>query len=145
MDRQKLVAELKRDEALRLKPYRDTEGKLTIGIGRNLDDVGISEAEAAVLVNNDIDRTIADLDAKLPWWRQLDEVRQRVLVNMCFNMGIGNVSLGKGLLSFVNTLAKMKAGDYQGAADGMRASKWAGQVGARAERLIQMMRTGAAA
>ncbi len=145
MDRQKLLAELKRDEDLRLKPYVDTVGKTSIGIGRNLDDVGISQEEAIFLAQNDIDRTMADLDAKLPWWRQLDEVRQRVIVNMCFNMGIGNAALGKGLLGFVNTLAKVKAGDYQGAADGMKASKWYGQVGARAERLVKMMRTGVAA
>ena len=145
MDRQKLLAELKRDEDLRLKPYVDTVGKTSIGIGRNLDDVGISQEEAIFLAQNDIDRTMADLDAKLPWWRQLDEVRQRVIVNMCFNMGIGNAALGKGLLSFVNTLAKAMAGDYDGAADGMKASKWYGQVGARAERLVKMMRTGVAA
>lgn len=145
MDIKVLVAELERDEGLRLKPYRDTVGKLTVGVGRNLDDVGLSQDEAEYLLQNDIKRACADLDANLPWWRELDDVRQRVLVNMCFNMGIGSIQAGRGLLSFGITLLKVKSGDYAGAAAGMLASKWAGQVGGRAKRLADMMRTGVAA
>ncbi|RQQ19739.1 lysozyme [Burkholderia stagnalis] len=137
-DRQQLIAELSRDEGRRLKPYVDTVGKTTIGVGRNLSDVGISDAECDGMLSSDIDRTIAWLDRNLSWWRQLDAVRQRVVINMAFNMG-------GGLLSFVNTLAAMRRGDYAAAADGMLASKWAGQVGARAQRLAAMMRTGVAA
>lgn len=133
-----LVAELKRDEGVRLKPYTDTVGKLTIGVGRNLSDVGITEAESTVLLQNDIQRTIAQLDSSLPWWRNLNPVRQRVLINMAFNMGM------VGLLTFKNTLSAMQNGSYTAAAAGMLASKWATQVGARAERLADMMRTGAA-
>lgn len=135
-DRSVLMAELTRDEGRRLKPYVDTVGKTTIGVGRNLTDVGISDAECDTLLSNDIDRTVAWLDRNLPWWRQLDPVRQRVVVNMAFNMQ-------GGLLTFTNTLAAMKRGDYAAAADGMLASKWAGQVGARATRLAAMMRSGA--
>ncbi|MBR7900866.1 glycoside hydrolase family protein [Burkholderia multivorans] len=135
-DRSALMAELTRDEGRRLKPYVDTVGKTTIGVGRNLTDVGISDAECDTMLSNDIDRTIAWLDLNLSWWRQLDAVRQRVVINMAFNMQ------GK-LLTFVNTLAAMKRGDYAAAADGMLASKWAGQVGARATRLAAMMRSGA--
>ena len=165
-DRAKLAAEIARDEGDKLKVYRCTAGKLSIGKGRNLDDVGISAEETRVLgitkasaiargitqaqsdylFGNDIRRSEADLDRKLPWWRQLDDVRQRVMLNMCFNMGIGRVaSPGKkalGLLSFVNTLAKIKAGDWKGAAAGMAASLWHDQVGARAVRLEKMMETG---
>lgn len=133
-----LIAELSRDEGRKLKPYIDTVGKTTIGVGRNLTDVGISDAECDALLQNDIGRAVAWLDRNLPWWRGLDPVRQRVIVNMAFNMG-------GGLLTFVNTLAAMKRGDYAAAADGMLASKWANQVGARAQRLAQMMRTGATA
>lgn len=133
-----LVAELKRDEGVRLKPYTDTVGKLTIGVGRNLSDVGITDAESTVLLQNDIQRTVAALDASLPWWRNLNPVRQRVLINMAFNMGM------VGLLTFKNTLAAMQSGSYAAAAAGMLASKWATQVGARADRLAEMMRTGAA-
>lgn len=129
--------ELMRDEGVRLRPYRDTVGKLTIGVGRNLDDVGIDEAEAEFLLEQDIARTATTLDAHLPWWQQLDEIRQRVLLNMAFNMGIAS------LLGFKNTLAAMQAGKYDDAAAGMLSSKWAQQVGPRAQRLAVMMQKGA--
>lgn len=136
-DRATLIAELSRDEGRKLKPYLDTVGKTTIGVGRNLSDVGISDAECDVMLSNDIDRTVTWLDRNLPWWSQLDPVRQRVVVNMAFNMG-------GGLLTFVNTLGAMQRGAYDAAADGMLDSKWARQVSARAQRLAQMMRTGEA-
>lgn len=131
-----MVSELRRDEGERLKPYRCTAGKLTIGIGRNLDDVGISKDEAALMLNNDIDQVMRQLDRELPWWRSLDEVRQRVLVNMGFNLGV------PGLLAFKNTLAAVQAGRYADAANGMLASRWAKQVGPRAARLAKMMQEG---
>lgn len=138
MNLAKLTLELRRDEGVRLKPYRDSVGKLTIGVGRNLDDVGISDVEADTLLGNDINRSVADLDAHLPWWRKLDEVRQRVLANMAFNMGITK------LLTFKNTLYHVQAGEYLEAAQGMMSSLWARQVGPRAVRLAQMMRDGGA-
>ncbi len=143
MDLTKLSAELIRDEALRLKPYRCTAGKLTIGVGRNLDERGITADEALYLLRNDIAAVEADLDRTLPWWRDMDETRQRVLANMCFNLGIDR------LLGFKNTLKLMRTGDYLGASQAMLASKWAGQVGigtaekpGRAMRLALMMRDG---
>ncbi len=132
----KLTDELLRDEGLRLKPYACTAGKLTIGVGRNLTDRGITKTEAMLMLAHDIDDCCDDLDRALPWWRTLDPIRQRVLANMCFNLGLAK------LLSFKNTLAAVEAGDYLRAADGMRASLWARQVGQRAERLAQMMATG---
>lgn len=131
-----LRRQLIRHEGLRLKPYKDTVGKLTIGVGRNLDDVGISEQEAMSLLDNDIDRARIDLLKVLPWVKNLDSVRQDVLLNMAFNMGIG------GLLTFKNTLAAIQNGDYADAADRMLESKWATQVGLRASELSQMMRSG---
>jgi lysozyme len=154
-DRQKLEDELTVDEGKRLKAYKDTVGKWSIGIGRNLDDVGtaplsrtkadvlangINEAECDLLFDYDIKRTEADLDRKLPWWRKLDPVRQRVMLNMCFNMGIGNGQ--SGLTGFVNTLGMVERGEYSRAADGMLNSKWARQVGIRSQRLANMMREG---
>lgn len=167
-DRAKLGREIARDEGDRLKVYRCTAGKLSIGKGRNLEDVGISAEETRVLgitkasviasgitqaqsdylFANDIRRSEADLDRKLPWWRSLDDVRQRVLLNMCFNMGIGRAPdkargiVGKGLLSFANTLERIHSRDWPGAVAGMKASKWHGQVGDRAVRLERMMETG---
>jgi lysozyme len=136
MDRDALIRELTRDEALRLKPYRCTAGKLTIGVGRNLDDVGISQGEAEIMLRNDIAKVSAELDRDLPWWKTLDEVRQRVLANMAFNLGT------HGLLGFKNTLRLVETGKYLEAAQAMLASKWAKQVGPRAERLALMMRDG---
>ncbi len=136
VDREKLRLELVRDEGLKLQPYKDTVGKLTIGIGRNLSDKGISEEEAYHLLENDIDEVLASLDKKLPWWRELDSVRQRVLANMAFNMGIAT------LLTFKQTLKAIKEKRWVDAADGMAQSKWANQVGKRAARLIRMMETG---
>lgn len=154
-DREKLKAELTLDEGKRLKAYRDTVGKWSIGIGRNLDDVGttpltrtkadvitngINEAENDQLFDYDIQRTEKDLDRQLSWWRKLDPVRQRVMLNMCFNMGIGNAQ--HGLCSFINTLGMIERGEYSKAADAMLTSKWARQVGVRAQRLSNMMRDG---
>lgn len=131
-----LTRDLIADEGMRLKTYTCTAGKLTIGVGRNLDDNGISVDEAHLMLQNDIDIVCAQLDNKLPWWRDMTEVRQRVLANMCFNMGIGT------LLKFINTLEAMKHGQYDKAADGMLKSLWAKQVGNRAKRLARQMKEG---
>lgn len=139
-----LETELIRDEGERLRPYRDSVGKLSIGIGRNLDDKGISRDEMFLLLRNDVLEHLALLDVYLPWWRTMDEVRQRVIANMAFNLGVGpsrEQPTGK-LLEFKNTLAAMERGDYEAAARGMEASAWARQVGPRARRLVDMMRAG---
>lgn len=128
--------QIKRDEGLRLKPYRDTVGKLTVGYGRNLDDVGIRESEADFMLANDIQKVEREVTQKLPWTIGLDEARRAVFINMAFNMGI------TGLLGFKNTLTAASRGDWPAVAAGMRASKWAGQVGARAERLARQIETG---
>ncbi len=133
MNAQKMLAELERDEDVRLKPYRCPAGKLTIGIGRNIEDRGITLDEALYLARNDIDLVVAELEQRLPWFHELDEVRQRVLVNMGFNLGVPK------LLEFKATLAALATGNYVAAANEMRRSKWATQVGARAERLARMM------
>ena len=135
-DDQKLYTQLVLHEGKKAKPYVDTVGKITIGIGRNLTDVGLSEDEIQYLFNNDKARTIKDLDNYLPWWRGLDEVRRRVLFDMCFNMGIGTLRTFKNTLNFIQK--KM----WTSASQNMLASKWATQVGQRAKRLADMMETG---
>lgn len=140
IDMDKLRAELTRDEGKRHRIYVDTVGKVSGGIGRNLTDVGFSDDEINLMFSNDIARAILDLNRELPWWTMLNSVRQRVLVNLCFNMGIGNRE--HGLLSFKNTLEHMRAGHYASAAAGMRNSLWYKQVGARGERLAHMMELG---
>lgn len=138
MDAFALITELVRDEGIKLKPYHDNADppRLTIGIGRNLDDTGITPEEAYRLCHNDIERACAALDTRLPWWRGLSEVRQRVLANMTFNMGI------ERLLKFNNMLAACQLGDFQRAKHEMLASRWASQVGPRAVRLADMMERG---
>lgn len=134
---QKVKEQLIRHEGLRLKPYRCTAGKLTIGVGRNLDDCGITKPEALMLLDNDILRCEAELLEHFPAvYSGLNDTRKSVLVNMCFNLGIS------GLLGFKNTLAFISAGDFERAANGMLASKWAKQVGLRAIELSDLMRKG---
>ncbi len=141
MNRAALKIQLVRHEGLRLKPYRDTVGKVTIGVGRNLDDVGISEAEAHAMLDADIDRTERALRAALPWVDELDDARQGVLLNMAFNMGVGVPGSARGLLGFPYTLGLVQAGKYDEAAKAMLESKWARQVGKRATELAQIMAT----
>lgn len=136
MDRDAMVRQLRLHEGERLKPYRCTAGKLTIGVGRNLEDRGITAAESAFLLSNDIDAVWADVQRAIPWAARLDDVRQRVLLDMAFNLGI------VGLLGFKRTLAAIEGGQYQQAATMMLDSRWARQVGGRAERLSRMMATG---
>lgn len=149
MDQSKLIEELRRDEGEVLKVYRDHLGWLTVGVGHLVDVrkgadaapfgkvlfVGdtITKEQSEILLLRDIAEKAAELDKKLPWWRGLSDARQRVLLNMAFNLGTD------GLLGFKNTLALISVGDYDGAARGMLASKWAGQVGDRARRLADMM------
>ncbi len=136
LDDPALEDQLIRHEGLRLKPYRCTAGKLTIGVGRNLDDNGISKAEAMVLLRNDILLTRLALTRAVPGFLALSAPRRRALIDMCFNLGLPR------FLSFKRLLAAIAAGDCQRAADEMLNSKWAEQVGQRARALAAMMREG---
>lgn len=131
-----LTEQLLLHEGIRLKPYKDTVGKLTIGVGRNLTDRGLTKDEALYLLANDIADATADCRRYLEFFDRLDDVRQRVLIDMCFNLGI------HGLLAFKTTLGHVAAGRYDAAADAMLQSKWAEQVSRRAHRLAAWMRTG---
>lgn len=163
INREVLEAELVIDEGEKLKVYIDTEDHPSVGVGRNLDSArkggkgisaretlelditrasviknGITRKQSRLLLANDVDNVIADLDRALPWWRTLDPVRQRVLANMCFNLGITK------LLGFKQTLGLIKRGLYDMAATEMLKSKWARQVGKRATRLSRLLKLGAA-
>lgn len=128
-----LVDLIKQDEGLRLKPYKCTAGKLTIGWGRNLEDRGITEDEAEWMLENDINDVFLGLDKRIGYFRNLSEVRQAVLANMALNLGLN------GLLGFKKMLAAVEAGRYVQAATEMKDSLWARQVPNRAERLAEMM------
>lgn len=134
-----LFKQLREEEGEVLHAYKDSEGYLTIGVGRLIDQRkggGLSKEEAQYLLNNDVERfTKATLKA-LPWVANLDEARQGVFIGMAFQMGIN------GVLDFKNMLAKCKAKDYSGAATEMTNSLWAKQTPWRAARLAEQMRTG---
>src|SRR5689334_8458799 len=136
MDKDRLIAQLIVDEGKKNFSYKDTMGKLTIGVGRNLDDRGISDDEISYLLGNDIKLVERELDIAMPWWRGMCDARQNVVANMAFNLGID------GLKTFKNTLQAMRDGRYADAADEMLQSRWAQQVGARAVRLSKAMREG---
>jgi lysozyme len=120
---------IKKHEGLRLRPYECTAGKLTIGYGRNLEDCGITEQEAMLLLQNDIMRVRAEVVKNFDWYDTMPNRIQSVLINMCFNLGISRL---KGFRKF---LAALEARDWITAAAEMMDSRWARQVGPRAIEL----------
>ena len=136
MSDENLKLMLLRHEGLKLKPYQDTVGKVTVGVGRNLDDVGISREEAMFMLDNDIKKAKLGLAHMFPWYLSLDDVRQAVMVDMTFNMGIA------GFAKFVLTIDHIKRRDYLEASKEMLNSKWSSDVKGRAVELSEMMRTG---
>ncbi len=135
MNWSKEAEQIKSDEGFETRAYADTVGVLTIGYGRNLQAVGVSREEAEVLLGNDLRRAFQGCRRLIPRFPYLDDDRQGVLLNMCFNLG--SASLG----TFKNFLAALDQGDFETAADEMESSKWYEQVGARAARLVLRMRT----
>ncbi|MDA8747903.1 glycoside hydrolase family protein [Litoreibacter sp.] len=132
----KLIETLRRHEGVKNTLYKCTSDKWTIGVGRNLEDVGLSEEEIDMLLLNDIKRTKELMDDYIPWHNDLDEVRQEALINFVFNVGIGTT------MKFKNAMAALEAHDYDTAAIEMLDSNWAKQVGSRAEEVTQMIKTG---
>lgn len=131
---------LSADEGRVSYAYQDSLGVWTIGVGHNIDKRRggkLPEHIIDALLDSDIREKTLELDRFLPWWKDLDNIRQAVLISLCFNLGIA------GLLRFKITLASIKLGHYAEAADELENSQpWASQVGDRAKRLAQMLRTG---
>jgi len=141
MDFQKLVLSIKENEGLKLKPYRCTEGKLTIGYGRNLEHNGISENEALEMLVNDVVSIKKALASSLNFERAISFINlpdhvQNVLVEMAYQMGVN------GLLKFRKTLSFVKNGQYEKASIEMLNSKWARQTPNRAKKLSNLMKGG---
>ena len=141
----RMLEQLKRHEGLRLEPYRDTVGVLTVGYGHNLEawpvpgvgDGGrITQEQADALLAEDVARAAAGLDRALPWWRELGEERQAVLLNMCFNLGLPK------LCGFSKMLAAAEKGQWVRATREMGDSLWARQVKGRALELMNQMLDG---
>lgn len=134
-----IVQQLKREEGCVLHAYEDSEGWLTIGVGRLVDKRkggGISNDEAEYLLRNDVARFTHEVVSALPWVSRLSEPRQAVLIGMAFQMGTA------GLLSFKQTLGAVRDEKYDHAAALMLQSKWAQQTPARAKRMSVQMATG---
>lgn len=133
--RDDLAAQLRVDEGVRAKPYVDTVGKISIGVGRNLTDVGLGPDEIEVLLWNDIKGAETLARTLLHNFDELTDARKAAVVNMAFN-------LGRRLMGFAQTLAAIRDGRWDDAAQAMLESKWATQVGERAQRLAKAMREG---
>ena len=142
---EKTIQRLCFNEGIRLSPYLCSQKKLTIGIGRCLDtnpltseeiafighdcrEKSITKEQAFYLLRHDIANVKKVLDKKLPWWKNLNEDRQYVLIDMCFQLGI------KGLLGFKKMLSNLSTGFYNQAADELMDSEYARQTPARAKR-----------
>jgi len=130
-----LVGKLTISEGRRRFPYKDTEGKLTIGVGFNLTDVGLYDEEIDFILGNRIRRAQEDA-RKIPIYSNLSPARRAVIVEMVFNMGLQEV------LGFKNMLSNLKLGKFIDAANEMLNSKWATQVGNRALQLAEVMKDG---
>jgi lysozyme len=132
----RLIETLRRQEGVKNTLYKCTSDKWTIGVGRNLEDVGLSDEEIDYLLENDIERTEELLDEYMDWWRDLDSIRQEAMVNFVFNVGIGTAQ------KFKKAMTALEEQDYDTAADEMMDSNWSKQVGKRAEEVTEMIRTG---
>jgi lysozyme len=114
-------------------PYMDTTGHLTIGVGHNLSKP-ISHRAAMLILEDDIADAKNDCLHAFPWFVELNEQRQAVIINMCFNLGLSR------LKKFAGMLKAIELGDYDKAADEMLDSLWTKQVGKRAVELAAIMR-----
>ena len=150
-DHDKLLRELERDEGLRLKPYQDSLGIWTVGVGHNLEAHGLPlhmiigllekhglphEYSDELLEGHIEDALLGLTRLWVGWKEELSDVRQRVLINMYFNLGESRFG------RFPKFWAALKEGNYEEAALQMMESKWAKQVGVRADRLRDMMLSG---
>ena len=133
----KLSDQLRIHEGVRKHVYLCSAGYETIGVGRNIADsgLGLSDDEIDYLLENDINRCRKELET-YSWFSDLDEVRQDALINMCFNLGLSR------LANFKNALTSMAVGAYSDAAEHFLDSRWATQVGNRAQEVAHMIRTG---
>lgn len=130
----RITKQLIRHEGLQLKVYTCPANKLTIGVGRNLEDRGITENEAKYLLNNDIMQTHNELSCKYPFYDTLYDTRQEVLINMAFQLGLN------GLSQFKKTLDFIEKGLYKSASEEMLNSQWAKQTPRRALELSNLMK-----
>ena len=134
-----LIDMLIKHEGSESHAYTDTVGKITIGVGRNIDPdggLGLSPTEIAYLLQNDVSRVEDELFASFPWVEHIAYERADALVNLCFNLGLPRFK------KFKKALAAAEAGDWELCANEFMDSKWATQVGRRAEEVTNLIRYG---
>ena len=133
-----LVEMIKRHEGVKSKVYLCSAGYETIGVGRNISEsgLGLSDDEIDYLLQNDIQRVKEELEETYFWFGALNEARQDAMIDICFNLGLTR------LRGFVKALEAMSREQFDIAADEFMDSKWAQQVGTRAIRLTEMIRSG---
>lgn len=143
MNTKRVQKQLQRHEGYRKLPYLDTEGVLTVGYGRNLDVNGVSRPEARFMLANDVRKAYAELRQKVPFYGQLNDVRQEVLVNMIVNLGWPR------LRGFKKMFAALELAVSSGDEDHfltvkleMLDSRWRTQVKGRALELGDLMQSG---
>lgn len=132
---EKAIEQLKTDEGFKGVPYLCTANKVTIGYGRNLDDNPLTKKEAEYLLLSDLTKVEAEANM-ISYFSELNETRQAVIINMIYNLGITR------LLKFKKMHKAIINGKFNTAATEMLDSKWARQVGNRANRLAKQMREG---
>ena len=136
---ERLIKMLKRHEGVKSHAYKCSAGKVTVGVGRNIDEsggIGLSDSEIDMLLANDIKRVEQELTDRFTWYGKLDSVRREAMIDIAFNLGLTK------LLGFKKALAAMESGDYFWASTEFNASRWAEQVGYRADELCDMIETG---
>ena len=145
-DLAKMRSELSRDEGRKPRLYQDSVGKWTVGVGFNLSDRDLPEHVIDILLDDEIDTAERILDKVIPQWRLCNAVRQRALLNMAFNLGESRLSGFKDMLKAVRNAIQTGGSDwYEQAAKEALDSQWAKQVGQRATRIAEMIRTGSGA
>jgi len=134
-----IIEMLRKHEGVETHAYVDTVGKVTIGVGRNIDSkggLGLSTDEINYLLANDVKRVNAELTAAFSWYKTLGTPRKDAIMDMCFNMGLPRFK------KFKKALAGMAKGDYKTAAAEFLDSRWANQVGQRAITITDIIRSG---
>ncbi len=135
MNHSRLRRQIRRHEGFRRHPYTDTTGHVSIGYGRNLDDVGISRMEAKTMLDNDVE-IAASSCRRFTWYADLKPIRQEAVLNMMFNLGWTKFN------TFKKMIAALEVRDYNTAAREALDSLWAIQTGARARELAEQIRSG---
>lgn len=135
MNTERLRETITRHEGSRLDMYQDSLGIWTIGVGHNIQEKGISPAVMELLLDEDIEEAISELKRSVSFFSKMPEQVQEALVNLSFNMGIPR------LMQFKKTLAYLRDGDFEAAADELLDSRYAEQVGRRADEVADMIRS----